>query len=369
MSEEKEKTFPSVIFFGATGNGKSSLFNAFCGDETGQYQAVSASTQSLTTKARAKEFGWIYKDTDVGVEVNYDLTLVDTIGFGDTVRDHSTIIADAVKAVAQSLKYGIYAFIYVFNSRFDTNAFAHLDLYAKLFGEKFYERLILCRTGADISDYQCEDAEDFDAFEKFLVDSAYEAAGDSSKKETSKKTLVGLLNSEVPLVSVGMPSIKAIEKFKSKRKEKLKEKALKLYHISRTRILRIIYLKWKQESFYPASKLFKKAKRFSSDLVTLREEHAKLSLEKDKEEKLKVIEIMESKFTGFLTDEVCDINNRWVKSWESFLESIGIPILKQVQWDVKLRALFPGRENQSRESHINTTSTTTTTVTNRPISK
>ena len=137
--KRREKDRKIVLFIGKTGVGKSTLCNTLV--KTDHFQ-TSSGTDSCTKEVRVKEGFYMGDKTK-------PITLIDTVGFGDTAEDSdSKETAALIKKLKKDFSH-VNLFVIVLNGndpRIDKSQKDMLDLFAAVFTEKFWEHVLIVFT-------------------------------------------------------------------------------------------------------------------------------------------------------------------------------------------------------------------------------
>ena len=135
----RERDRKVVLFIGKTGVGKSTLCNTLV--KTDLFQ-TSSGTDSCTKEVRVKDGFYMGDKTK-------PITLIDTVGFGDTAEDSdSKETAALIKKLKKDFSH-VNLFVIVLNGnepRIDKSQKDMLDLFAAVFTEKFWEHVLIVFT-------------------------------------------------------------------------------------------------------------------------------------------------------------------------------------------------------------------------------
>ena len=150
---------PRMVIIGATGVGKSSLANILMGRDSqyngsrfdhGCFQAAWGNGNVVTTRTCSDTGHWL------GNQNNKRVTIIDTPGFGDGLNEEEKTINGLVDVLKNEIKF-IHVFVIVFNGdetpRLTRQLRTMLNLFAKMFGDNFWENAIMEFTRWDFEPY------------------------------------------------------------------------------------------------------------------------------------------------------------------------------------------------------------------------
>ena len=164
VRETNEVKYPSprIVIIGETGAGKSSLANSLLGRdpqydgegfENGCFKVGWGTLEVITTATCADTGYWLVQNTS-----NDKVTIIDTPGFGDNMKNEMETIDGLVNVLKDQIQY-VHAFVITFKyntPRLTRELRVMLTIFEKMFGKDFWKHAIMEFTFWNFSPYENE---------------------------------------------------------------------------------------------------------------------------------------------------------------------------------------------------------------------